>query len=325
MYRKILILLIVTIVVSACKTVSTTTSKNTGLDLKDISIEKISEQQPASETKLILSTLADDKMGGRQPGTPGMEAASAWSMDLLKQAGVKPFFKNGYQDSLIVDGKSSYNIVGVIGNDSNQEYILIGAHLDHIGKTASKTDSVYNGANDDASGVTAVLQIAKFLSKYAVNKNIIVALFTGEESGLVGSGHLAKRLKDGNVNLKYVIAFEMIGKQLTSGKDKVYCTGYKLSDFAQQVNDAVKFNFIEFLPEEESYQLFRRSDNYPFYQQFKVPAHTISTFDFKNYEYYHHLDDEWENLDIEQMNRIINLSTLAIVKLMTENKVITMK
>ena len=310
---RIILLLAVTLMVASCKS------------LKNITVEKISQQQPVSETKRIISTLADDKMGGRQPGTPGMEAATVWVEDLLKHAGVKPFFKNGFRDSLELDGKPAYNIVGVVGNSSSKEYVLIGAHLDHIGKASSKTDSVYNGANDDASGVTAVLQIAQFLSKYSLNKNVIVALFTGEESGLIGSGHLAARLKESNVNLKYVIAFEMIGKQLTSGKDKVYATGYKLSDFAQQVNEAMKVNFIEFLPEEERFQLFRRSDNYPFYQQYKIPAHTISTFDFKNYDFYHHEDDEWEKLDIEHMNRVINLSTLAIIKLLVEERVITMK
>ncbi|HEU5289914.1 MAG TPA: M28 family peptidase, partial [Cyclobacteriaceae bacterium] len=243
----------------------------------------------------------------------------------LKKAGVKPYFKSSYRDSLLLGSRHAYNIVGMIGNDKNKEYVLIGAHLDHIGKASSKTDSVFNGANDDASGVTAVLQIAKFLSKYSLSKNVIVSLFTGEEDGLVGSAHLAERLKKENVNLKYVIAFEMIGKQLTSGKDKVYVTGYKLSDFAQQVNEAVKTNFIEFLPEEEPYQLFKRSDNYPFYKQFNIPAHTVSTFDFKNYEYYHHEDDEWEKLDIDHMNRVINLSTFAIIKLLVNESVITLK
>lgn len=310
---RLLFLLMATIIISGCHS------------LKTITVEKISKAQPASETKTIISALADDKMAGREPGTPGMEAATVFVEGVLKSAGIKPFFKTGYRDSLMLGGKQAYNIVGMIGNDKNKEYILIGAHLDHIGKTSSKTDSIYNGANDDASGVTAVLQIAKFLSKYSVNKNVIVALFTGEEDGLVGSGHLAARLKRENVNLKYVIAFEMIGKQLTSGKDKVYATGYKLSDFAQQVNEGLKTNFIEFLPEEERFQLFRRSDNYPFYEQFKIPAHTISTFDFKNYDYYHHVEDEWEKLDIDHMNRVINLSTLAVIKLLVNYSVITMK
>src|SRR5689334_1534469 len=119
--------------------------------LKNISLAKINSAQPVSETKTIISKLADDGMAGREPGTPGMEAASVWTEDVLRKAGVKPFFKNSYRDSLTLGDTPAYNIVGVMGNASNKEYILIGAHLDHIGKASSKTDSIYNGANDDAS------------------------------------------------------------------------------------------------------------------------------------------------------------------------------
>ncbi|HEU5289738.1 MAG TPA: hypothetical protein VFU05_03785, partial [Cyclobacteriaceae bacterium] len=73
---RILVLMVMTVLISGCHT------------LKNISVEKISKAQPASETKTIVSTLSDDKMGGREPGTPGMEAASVWVEDLLKKAGV---------------------------------------------------------------------------------------------------------------------------------------------------------------------------------------------------------------------------------------------
>ena len=69
----------------------------------------------------------------------------------------------------------------------------------------SQTDSVFNGANDNASGVTAVLQIARELKKHKFDKKIIIALFTGEEFGLKGSKHLATKLKKANIKLSYVI------------------------------------------------------------------------------------------------------------------------
>jgi Zn-dependent M28 family amino/carboxypeptidase len=64
--------------------------------------------------------------------------------------------------------------------------------------------------------------------------------------------------------------------------------------------------FLGFLPEAAQYGLFKRSDNYPFFEVFGVPSHTICTFDFTNYEYYHHVNDEFEELDVEAYLNLID-------------------
>jgi len=71
------------------------------------------------------------------------------------------------------------------------------------------------------------------------------------------------------------------------------------------------------LPKAKEYQLFRRSDNYPFYQTFKVPAQTISTFDFTNYNYYHHVSDEASELDVAHMQAIITKIIPALERMTT--------
>jgi Zn-dependent M28 family amino/carboxypeptidase len=276
---------------------------------------------PLSETQEILTTLSSDEMEGREFGTAGMEKAAAWVEDYMKKAGIKPFFSYNYQDTVTINGRKTANVVGLIGSkDDAKEYILLGAHLDHIGKAASGPDLIYNGANDDASGVTAVLQIAQQLQKNRPEANVIVALFTAEESGLLGSAYLAKRLKGLQVKIKYMLNFEMIGKAMTIGANKVYITGYNKSNLAAVMNELAGNTFATYLPEENQYQLFMRSDNYSFYEIYKVPCHTISTFDFKNYPYYHELKDEASQLDIEHMNKIINLSTTIIEKMIESNK-----
>jgi hypothetical protein len=63
---------------------------------------------------------------------------------------------------------------------------------------------------------------------------------------------------------------------------------------------------VGFLPEAKAYNLFKRSDNYPFYNEFKIPAHAISTFDFTNFDYYHHVDDEADKMNFEHMTNFIN-------------------
>jgi Zn-dependent M28 family amino/carboxypeptidase len=152
--------------------------------VKKITLEKVKVEQKLVETKEIINQLASDEFGGRKPGDKGYEKAAEYVENFLSKNNIKPYFKT-YRDSLEVQGKLSYNIVGLIGEKKvGKKYILLGAHLDHLGQRATEDGfDVYNGANDDASGVTAVLQIAKHLSHYKFDQNIIVALFRAKKAG----------------------------------------------------------------------------------------------------------------------------------------------
>lgn len=286
------------------------------------SIETVLNEQLIGETNKILSSLSSDEFEGRKPGGKGFELCVEYIESYLRKSNISPFFGNSYKDSLVSKGVETYNIVGLIGEKSDKEYVLIGAHFDHLGKSKSKRDSVFNGANDNASGVTAVLQISEQFAKYKFNQPIIIALFTAEEDYLVGSKHLAKRLKDAGIKLSNVFNFEMIGKTLSTGENQVYITGYNKSNLAKEMNRVIGKKFVNFLQAEISYQLFSRSDNFPFYAEFKVPSHTISTFDFKNYNHYHKVSDEIGELDIENMHAIINSSTFIIGELLKNNVIL---
>ncbi len=286
---------------------------------RKITLKTIQREQKIEDTHEIIKRLASDSFLGREPGTKAYELTVSYVDSVLKTHNIKPYFENSYRDTLTVEGKESYNIVALIGaKDKDKKHILIGAHLDDIGKSKNDIDSIYNGANDNASGSTAVLQIAKELNKYNFKQNIIIALFTGEESGLIGSSHLAKRLKSEGINLSYMLNFEMLGKTLSLGKNKVYITGFNKSNCAEKINDIMNKSFITFSQAEIMYSLFYRSDNAPFYYGFNVPCHTISSFDFKNYEHYHKESDEFEQLDLENMHALINSSTFFISQLLLE-------
>lgn len=282
-------------------------------------INEIRDLQKLEDTKVIISHLASDDFEGRKPGTEGYLKASKYVAKVLEGSGVMPFRNGSYQDTFLVDGSETYNIVGMI-KGSGEDYVMICAHLDHLG-AAKGVDSIYNGANDNASGVTAALQVAKVLAKMNFNQNIIVALFSAEEMGLVGSKHLAQKLRREGVNLTHVFNFEMIGKTLTSGANEVYITGFKKSNLAEEMNKAVGFEFVKFLPAAVRYQLFSRSDNFPFFAEFGIPSHTISTFDFANYDHYHKASDEVGLLDLENMHAVINTSTWAISEILRNNQV----
>ena len=288
-----------------------------GCKTENIRLDEVREAISLEETKTILFTLASDDMKGRDSKSGGYAKAAGFVEDYFRKHNIQPFYP-AYRDSLMTDSLWSYNVVGSIGKyDPNKKTVLIGAHLDHIGIKEQEGDSIYNGANDNATGSTAVLQIARFLSQKEWKQNVVVALFADEEKGLKGAYHLAERMKKEQVDLAYMVNFEMLGITLTTGANQVYMTGYNLSDMAEKMN-AFSPNFVQFLPQAKEYNLFRRSDNYAFYEAFGVPAQTLSTFDFKNYGHYHKAGDEAEKMEVDNMNTVIGTAAFTIAKLLDE-------
>lgn len=267
-----------------------------------------------------LSFLASDELEGRDSGSAGIEKASVFLENLLKENNVKPYFKT-YRDILSNFDKTSYNIVGYIeGTDAKlkNEFVIIGAHYDHIGKiSAVNGDDIANGANDNASGSTAVTEVMKYFAQSKSNKrSLLFVFFSAEEKGLLGSKHLAKKLKEQNMNLYFMFNFEMIGVKMMRDDMLLYLTGFGRSNMAQIMNEYAAEKLVGYIPVETQYQLFRASDNYPFFNEFEVPAQTVSTFDFENFEFYHQPDDEFELMDTKHMTNVINKMIPVLEKMM---------
>lgn len=287
------------------------------------SLREIKSHIKISDTKNIISILSSDSLKGRDNKNNGYFKAADYVINYFKKNNINPLY-DGFKDVFYSDSIETYNIVGAVGEFLNErKTILIGAHLDHIGIKEGTTDSIYNGANDNASGCVSVLQIGSFLSQFKWDYNIVLALFAEEEKGLRGSYNLANRMKQEGLNLEYVINFEMIGKEMKIGTNKVYLTGYKISNLAKEINSVVP-GFVTFLPKSKEFNLFQRSDNYPFYKAFNIPSQTLSSFDFENYKYYHHFDDEVNNLNIENLNAIIVSSAFFISNFLNEKTKITL-
>lgn len=263
-----------------------------------------------------LEYLASDELQGRNTGTIGIEKAAVFIEGMFKNNGVKPYFKT-YRDSFNLKDIVGYNIVGYVeGNDPElkSEFVILGAHYDHIG-TAKEVngDTIANGANDDASGTVAVLEWAKYFSKTKTNKrSLLFTLYSAEEMGLKGSGHLAKRLKEKGIDLYTMINFEMIGVPRAENEIMCYITGFEKSNIAEKLNTYTGSEIVGFFPKAKEFQLFKRSDNYPFFEEFGTPSHAISTFDFTNFDYYHHVDDEADKMDFDHMTNFIKKMIPAI-------------
>lgn len=184
-------------------------------------------------------------------------------------------------------------------------------------KTKGQKDIINNGANDDGSGVTAVAEMTKYFSETKSNKrSILVVFFAGEEKGLLGSKSLVQKLKKQDFNLYVQLNIEMIGVPMK--RDYLaYITGFDKSNMAQKINEYTGKNTIGFLPKEAEYELFYRSDNYSFYDVFKKPCQSISTFDFENFEFYHHPSDEFKVMDIQHMTSFIQEFLPAVTQIVT--------
>ncbi|HEX5315552.1 MAG TPA: M28 family peptidase, partial [Candidatus Kapabacteria bacterium] len=199
------------------------------------------------------------------------------------------------------------NVVGILpGTDKKNEIVIFSAHYDHlgVGKPDEKGDSIFNGANDDASGTTAVLLLADYFAKMKNNRRTLVfAAFTAEEIGEYGSQYFSSQFDPANVVAMFNI--EMIGTGSKWGENSAYITGYERSDMGKILQQNLTGSSFTFYPDPyPQQQLFYRSDNASL-ARLGVPAHTISTSKMDSEKYYHTRGDEISTLDLENMARII--------------------
>lgn len=189
--------------------------------------------------------LSSDKMEGRFPGTKGNNDAAAYIKKYFKKYGLKEFNENYYQSFRLFvkpginktksDSVSTQNVVGYIeGSDEKlkNEFIVIGAHYDHWGwggegSSSKKKDvvAIHNGADDNASGVSALLCILEELSKSKIKpkRSIIFISFSGEEEGLLGSKYFVSHLPVEKSTVKVMLNMDMVGR--LNQKKQIYMGG----------------------------------------------------------------------------------------------------
>jgi hypothetical protein len=200
------------------------------------------------------------------------------------------------------------NVVGILpGKTKAGEYVIFSGHYDHLGitKTPQGTDSIYNGANDDAAGTTGVIMLANYFKKLNNNERTLVfAAFTAEESGGFGSQYFSQQFTDPEA-VKAMFNLEMIGTESKWGAGSAYITGYEKTNMGEILQKNLKGTSFTFYPDPYPEQnLFYRSDNATL-ARLGVPAHTISTSKMDSEPNYHKLSDEVSTLDMKNMAEII--------------------
>ncbi len=213
-----------------------------------------------------------------------------------------------------------FNVAGIIpGKSKAKELVVFGGHYDHNGIVKPKEiggDSIMNGADDDASGTSAMIALAKYYKKLNNNeRTLIFVAFTGEEMGMFGSRYFSQKLNPDDVVAMFNI--EMIGKDSKFGKNTAFITGYDKSNLGAILQKNLAGTEFTFHPDPYTSQnLFYRSDNATL-AALGVPAHTISTDQIDIDPHYHQVTDEYKTLDVENILSTIKAiakSAVSIVK-----------
>ncbi len=279
--------------------------------------------RPASPGQLRdwLSVIAADSLQGRGTGTAGAAKAARLIAEAMQEMGLRPAGDSGFYqrvplvrtdtgltlaDSVASGELTDVNVVGVLpGADSvlRHEAVIVGAHYDHVGVGVPIAgDSIYNGADDDGSGVIAALAIGRALASGPPPKRTIIFLLTtGEEVGLLGTRwYVAHPV----VPLEHTVAdlqIEMIGRPdpLVGGPGLAWLTGYERST----MGDMVKRAGLPIAPDPRPAQrFFERSDNIAF-ARLGIPAHTLSSYGM--HADYHTPSDEVSRIDFRHMARVV--------------------
>ncbi|WP_088324335.1 M20/M25/M40 family metallo-hydrolase [Polaribacter tangerinus] len=277
-----------------------------------------SEKKPKNQIKADVSFLASDELEGRQTGTDGEKKAAEYIAKRYKKIGLQPKGTSKYLQAFSFKPKTNphdevqfdvngdgtitgNNVVGFLNNNAKNT-IVIGAHFDHLGYGGEGSlyrdtiKAVHNGADDNASGVAVMLNLAEKLKEKNTNNNYLFIAFSGEEMGLLGSNYFVKNPTINTKNISYMINMDMVGRLKKDSTLAVYGTG--TSPIFKQVlkSHNEKFKLIE----QESG--VGPSDHTSFYLA-DIP---VLHFFTGQHEDYHKPTDDSEKLNYKGMETISN-------------------
>lgn len=288
------------------------------------------EYEYSNQIKDDVSYLASDELEGRQTGTKGEELAAKYIADRMKEIGLSPKGTDGYFQAFSFKPKTDphkevefemnpsdstitgRNVLGFIDNQQEQT-IVIGAHYDHLGFGGDGSlyvgdKAVHNGADDNASGIAVMLDLAAKLKDSLKGNNYLFMAFSGEEMGLLGSNYFVKNPVIPNEKINYMINMDMVGRLKADSTLAVYGVG--TSPMFKQVLNANNDHFK--IVENESG--VGPSDHTSFYLN-DIP---VLHFFTGQHEDYHKPGDDSEKLNYEGMN-LISEYILDVIRDLDDN------
>ncbi|WP_336689213.1 MULTISPECIES: M28 family peptidase [unclassified Chryseobacterium] len=293
--------------------------KLTYLTFSLFSIFSFAQEVSTERIQTVLSTLASDEMKGREIGTAENDNAANYIAKLFKENNLEYCTGNSYLVPFDYKGKTAYNVCGV-KKGKTEKFLGFSGHFDHIGTSNNPQDNIYNGADDDASGITTLVGIADYFKNKKPEFSLVFMAFNGEEKGMLGSRAISK---DENLNPIYdkmtaLFNFEMVATESAFGKNALFMTGDEFSDLDELFNKNAA-NGLKINPDPyASEQLFYRSDNVSFVKK-KIIAHSFSTVDMTKATHYHHENDDIHIVDFNNLTTIINNFGKTLDKLSPKN------
>lgn len=247
-----------------------------------------------------IETLSADDMQGRGIGTEGSAKAREYVVARFKEAGIKSFgetYLYPFEFSIRSSKKfSGTNVLGFIeGKKFKDKYIVISAHYDHVGM---HNGAIYNGADDNASGTSALFALAAYFTKHKPSHTIIFAAFDGEESGLRGSKKFVETPPVAKEKIVMNINMDMIAH---NDKNELYASGtYHNPQFKPLLeklakNAKVKLLFGHDQPEEKLDDWTNQSDHGSFHAA-KIP---FIYFGVEDHADYHQPTDDFAKINQE--------------------------
>ncbi len=264
-------------------------------------------------------TLSADDMQGRGIGTPGGAKAREYVVARFKEAGLKSFGAS-YLQSFDFTARSGakvngVNVIGYIEGKKNPEkYIVVTAHYDHLG---TRNGEIYNGADDDASGVAALFALANYFKEKRPSHSIIFVAFDGEESGLRGSNAFVAAPPVKKESIVLNVNMDMVAH---NDKNELYASGtFHHPALKPQLETIAKSAKVKLLighdrPEQKSDDWTNQSDHFAFHQA-KIPFIYFGVEDHKDY---HKPTDDFENINKEFYVRAVE-TILETVKTFDKN------
>ncbi len=251
-----------------------------------------------------IQYLASDELKGRAFGSAEEKTAAQYVENSFRESNLKPFSPlglDGYTQTFrlrnVYDGRviEPANVIGMIeGTTQKNEFIVLAAHYDHLGVDAK--GQAYNGADDNASSVSALLEIARVFdeNKIVPNKSIVFVAFSGEEKGSFGSQYFCRTAVDKDLVKMEVINLEVIGA----------ASGDYLEMFTENLSGQLEV--IECLKQSTQLQGIKHkvvddldpgSDAYSFLNS-GIPAYSVDwAWSAANHPYYHTVNDDYDKVN----------------------------
>jgi len=268
-----------------------------------------------------IRTLSADKFEGRKTGTRGSRMAQFYIIDRFKKLGIAAYHDTYEYPFYFQEGDKKVmgtNLYGYIPGKLST-VMVISAHYDHLGikSNAGKTDSVYNGADDNASGIGGLLAMAAYFKQHPPRYTLIFAAFDGEEEGLQGAAAFVAQSPVPLSQIRGNINMDMIAH---NDKNELYvCGTYQFPDLKKYIDEVAARSSVKLIaghdkPESGADDWTRQSDQYEFFKQ-KIP---FLYFGVEDHPDYHHASDEYSRINHSFYYRSVQ-TILDVVKTIDAN------